>query len=114
MSDIADLRAFVRVVERGGFAAASKDLGISPSGVSKLIARLEDRLGMRLIHRTTRRLSLTPEGEKYHLRGRDILAAIEEAEAEVSQAGRRVQGRLRINCLPAFAINQLAPSSPLF
>ena len=114
MSDIADLRAFVRVVERGGFAAASKDLGISPSGVSKLITRLEDRLGARLLHRTTRRLSLTPEGEKYHLRGRDILAAIDEAEAEVSQAGRRVQGRLRINCLPAFAVNQLAPSLSAF
>jgi DNA-binding transcriptional LysR family regulator len=114
MSDIADLRAFVRVVERGGFAAASKDLGISPSGVSKLISRLEDRLGVRLLHRTTRRLSLTPEGEKYHSRGRDILAAIEEAEAEVSRAGRRVQGRLRVNCLPAFAVNQLARATSDF
>jgi DNA-binding transcriptional LysR family regulator len=109
MSDITDLRTFVRVIERGGFAAASKDLGITPSGVSKLVTRLEDRLGVRLLHRTTRRLSLTPEGETYHLRARDILAAIEDAEAEVSRAGQRPRGRLRVNCLPAFALNQLAP-----
>ncbi len=64
---------------------------------------------MRLLHRTTRRLSLTPEGAKYHLRARDILAAIEDAEAEVSRAGQRPRGRLRVNCLPAFALNQLAP-----
>ena len=95
MSNITDLRTFVQVIERGGFAAASKDLGITPSGVSKLVTRLEDRLGVRLLHRTTRRLSLTPEGETYHLRARDILAAIEDAEAEVSRAGQRPRGRLR-------------------
>ena len=77
MSDVTDLRAFVRVIERGGFAAASKDLGITPSGVSKLVTRLEDRLGVRLLHRTTRRLALTPEGETFHLRARDILAAMQ-------------------------------------
>jgi DNA-binding transcriptional LysR family regulator len=109
MNDITDLRTFVQVVERGGFAAASKDVRITPSGVSKLVTRLEDRLGVRLLHRTTRRLSLTPEGEIYHLRARDILAAIDDAEAEVSRAGRRPRGRLRINCVPSFALNQLAP-----
>jgi DNA-binding transcriptional LysR family regulator len=109
MSDITDLRTFVRVIERGGFAAASKDLGITPSAVSKLVTRLEGRLGVRLLHRTTRRLSLTTEGETYHLRARDILAAIEDAEAEVSRAGQRPRGRLRVNCVPAFAVNQLAP-----
>jgi DNA-binding transcriptional LysR family regulator len=109
MSDITDLRAFVRVIEQGGFAAASNDLGITPSAVSKLVTRLEDRLGVRLLHRTTRRLSLTPEGETYHLRARDILAAIEDAEAEVSRSGQRPRGRLRVNCVPAFALNQLVP-----
>src|SRR6516225_8056123 len=58
MTEISDVRAFVRVVERGGFAAASKDLGITASAVSKLIRRLEDRLGVRLLHRTTRRVAL--------------------------------------------------------
>lgn len=110
MSDVTDLRTFVQVIERGGFAAAAKDLGITPSAVSKLVTRLEDRLGVRLIHRTTRRLSLTPEGQTYHLRARDILAAIEDAEAEVSRAGQRPRGRLRVNSVPAFALNQLAPA----
>ena len=54
MSAVTDLRVFVRVVERRGFAAASKDLGLTPSAVSKLVSRLEDRLGARLLHRTTR------------------------------------------------------------
>jgi DNA-binding transcriptional LysR family regulator len=114
MSDVTDIRTFVKVIERGGFAAASKDLGITPSGVSKLVNRLENRLGVRLLHRTTRRLSLTPEGETYHLRARDILVAIEDAEAEVSRAGRQPRGRLRVNCVPAFALNQLAPMLPNF
>ena len=114
MSDVTDLRAFVRVIERGGFAAASKDLGITPSGVSKLVTRLEDRLGVRLLHRTTRRLALTAEGETFHLRARDILAAIADAEAEVSLAGRRPRGKLRVNCVPAFALHQLMPALPEF
>ncbi len=114
MTEISDVRTFVRVVERGGFAAASKDLGVTPSAVSKLITRLEDRLGVRLLHRTTRRLALTPEGELYHLRARDILAAIEDAEAEVSGAGQRPRGRLRVNCVTAFAFHQLTPALPDF
>jgi DNA-binding transcriptional LysR family regulator len=111
MTDITDLRTFVQVIQRGGFAAASKDLGITPSGVSKLVSRLEDRLGVRLIHRTTRRLSLTPEGETYHLRARDILAAIDDAEAEVSRAGQRPRGRLRVNCYAACGFDRL-PGCP--
>ena len=114
MSEVSDLRIFVRVVERGGFAAASKDLGITPSGVSKIITRLEDRLGVRLLHRTTRRLALTSEGEVYHLRARDILAAIEDAEAEVARAGQRPRGRLRVTCFTAFALHQLMPALPNF
>jgi len=108
------MRAFVRVVERGGFSAASKDLGMTPSAVAKLVTRLEDRLGVRLLHRTTRRVALTPEGETYHLRARDILAAIEDADAEVSQAGQRPRGKLRVNCVPAFAFHQLMPVLPVF
>jgi DNA-binding transcriptional LysR family regulator len=114
MSEIADLRVFVRVVERGGFSAASEGLGITPSAVSKLITRLEERLGVRLLHRTTRRLAMTPEGETFHLRARDILAAIDDAEAEVSRAGQRPRGRLRVNCVTAFALHQLMPTLPDF
>ena len=114
MSNVSDLRVFVRVVERGGFAAAAGDLRLTPSAVSKLITRLEDRLGVRLLHRTTRRLALTSEGEVYHLRARDILAAIEDVEAEVAHAGRRPRGRLRVNCVAAFAFHQLMRQLPAF
>jgi len=114
MSEIADLRVFVRVIERGGFSGASQGLGITPSGVSKLVTRLEERLGARLLHRTTRRLSLTPEGETYYVRARDILAAIDDAEAEVARAGAQPRGRLRVNCVTAFALHQLMPALPDF
>jgi DNA-binding transcriptional LysR family regulator len=114
MSEIADLRVFVRVIERGGFSGAAQGLGITPSGVSKLVTRLEERLGVRLLHRTTRRLSLTPEGETYYLRARDIVAAIDDAEAEVSRSGAQPRGRLRVNCVSAFALHQLMPALPDF
>ncbi len=63
MDPATDMRVFVRVVERGSFSAAAADLHLTPSAVSKVVTRLEDRLGVRLFHRTTRRLALTPEGE---------------------------------------------------
>ncbi|MFY9626070.1 MAG: LysR family transcriptional regulator [Rhodoplanes sp.] len=114
MSSPFDMRAFVRVVERGSFSAAGKDLGLTPSAVSKLVSRLEDRLGTRLLHRTTRRLALTPEGEIYELRARDILSAIEDAEMEVTRAGTTPRGRLRINMGTAFMLHALARALPDF
>ena len=60
----AEMNAFVRVVERGSFAAAADDLGVTPSALSKLVTRIEDRLGVRLLTRTTRKLALTAEGER--------------------------------------------------
>ena len=79
-----EMAIFQRVVERGSFAGAADDVGLSPSAVAKLITRLEGRLGVRLINRTTRRLALTAEGEIYLERSRDILRAIESAEAEIA------------------------------
>jgi DNA-binding transcriptional LysR family regulator len=79
-----EMGIFRRVIERGSFASAAEDMGLSPSAVSKLITRLELRLGVRLINRTTRRLALTPEGEIYLERSRDILRAIEAAEGEIA------------------------------
>jgi DNA-binding transcriptional LysR family regulator len=114
MEPSGDMGAFVRVVERRSFSAAAQDLGLSPSAVSKLITRLEDRLGSRLLHRTTRRLSLTSEGEHYFIRARKILVDIAEAEAEVARSQAEPNGRLRINTSIAFATYQLAPSLPEF
>jgi DNA-binding transcriptional LysR family regulator len=110
MDAASDLRAFVRVLDRGSFSSAAKDLGLTPSAVSKLISRLEDRLGVRLLARSTRRLALTPEGETYLVRARRILADIEEAEAEVMQARGAPRGKLRINSGTAFGLHQLAPA----
>lgn len=114
MDILGDMRAFVTVVERGSFSGAAEVLKLTPSAVSKLVGRLEDRLGVRLVHRTTRRLSLTPEGETYHVRARDILATVADAENEVSDAGRRPRGRLRVNVGTAFALHELAPALPEF
>lgn len=113
MDPNADMRIFVRVVQRGSFSAAADEFEITPSAVSKLITRLEDRLGVRLLHRTTRRLALTPEGETYHHRAREILAAIAEAEMEVSHGGEP-RGRLRVNSVVPFALHHIAQALPDF
>ncbi len=110
MDATSDLRAFVRVLDRGSFSSAAKDLGLTPSAVSKLVSRLEDRLGVRLLERSTRRLALTPEGETFLARARRIVADIEEAEAEVAQARGAPRGKLRINSGTAFGLHQLAPA----
>ncbi len=110
MDATSDLRVFVRVMDRGNFSIAAKDLGITPSAVSKLVSRLEDRLGVRLLERSTRRLALTPEGETFLLRARRIVADIEEAEAEVARVRGAPRGKLRINSGTAFGLHQLAPA----
>src|SRR5664279_6247165 len=110
MDSSSDLRVFVRVLDRGSFSAAANDLGLTPSAISKLISRLEDRLGARLLERSTRRLALTAEGETYIARARKIVAGIEEAEAEVARVRGAPRGRLRINAGTAFGLHQLAPA----
>ena len=108
------MAAFVRAVETGGFSAAARQLGLSPSALSKLVTRLEDRLGAQLMQRTTRRLQLTVEGEAFFGRARDILAAMDEAEAEVTEAVSSPRGLLRMHCGSTFAMHQLAPAIPRF
>jgi DNA-binding transcriptional LysR family regulator len=110
MDATSDLRVFVRVMDRGSFSAAAKDLGLTPSAVSKLVSRLEDRLGARLLQRSTRRLALTPEGETFLARARRIVADIDEAEAEVASVRGAPRGRLHINSGTAFGLHQLAPA----
>ncbi len=110
----AEMNAFVRVIERGSFAAAAGDLGITPSALSKLVTRIEDRLGVRLLTRTTRRLALTSEGEVFVARSHEILAAIEAAEAEVTAASQLPRGHLRISVGTALAKQILGPALPVF
>ena len=109
-----EMGVFQRVVERGSFAGAAEDLGLSPSAVSKLVTRVELRLGVRLINRTTRRLALTPEGEIYLERSRDILRAVEAAEAEIASVRLSPRGHLRVHAFPAFAVDHLGPALPDF
>ena len=110
MEATSDLRVFVQVMERGSFSAAAKALNITPSAVSKLVSRLEDRLGARLLERSTRRLALTPEGEGFLERARRIVADIEDAEAEVMRVRGAPRGRLHVNAGTAFGLHQLAPA----
>lgn len=109
-----EMKAFVRSVELGGFSAAARDLGLTPSALSKLVTRLEDRLGVRLMNRTTRKLALTSEGDAYFANAKRILQDIEEAEAEVTRFSASPKGLLRVNVGTAFGLHQLAPSLPRF
>jgi DNA-binding transcriptional LysR family regulator len=103
-----EMEVFVRVVEYGGFSAAARSLRMTPSAVSKLIGRLEERLGARLFARSTRRLQLTSEGAAFHERAVRVLADLEEAERAVT-SGARPQGRVRVNCNVAFGQHHLLP-----
>jgi DNA-binding transcriptional LysR family regulator len=105
-----EMAVFERVITRGNFAAAAEDVGLSPSAVSKLISRLESRLGVRLINRTTRRLSLTTEGDTYLKRSREILAAIELAESELASARLSPRGHLRVQAPPVMIEDHFAPA----
>ncbi len=84
-----ELEVFARVVESGGFSAAARRCGMTPSAVSELITRLEQRLGTRLLNRSTRQLQLTPEGCTFYERGVRILADLEEAEGVRAKTRRR-------------------------
>lgn len=109
----AEMEVFVRVVDLGGFTQAARKLRLTPSGVSKLISRLEARLGSRLINRTTRKLTLTEEGQAFYQRAVRILAEMEEAEREAaSRAAPR--GRLTVNSNIPFGMLHVMPLIPRF
>ncbi|PDT30901.1 LysR family transcriptional regulator [Rhizobium sp. L9] len=108
-----EMEVFVSVVERGGFSAAATARRMTPSAVSKLIARLEARLGARLVNRSTRKLQLTPEGCAFYERSIAILADIAEAERQAS-SGEQASGRIRINTSASFGNHVLAPLVPAF
>lgn len=108
-----EMEVFAAVVERGGFSAAAKLFGMTPSAVSKLVTRLEGRLGARLINRSTRKLQLTAEGQAFHQRCVTILSDIAEAECEAA-AGRAPRGRVRVNANVAFGNQVLLPLVPAF
>src|SRR6204780_5260796 len=91
------------VIESGNFARAAEALGLSASGVSRAVARLEGRVGVRLLDRTTRSVTLTDEGRRFYEQVGPLLNGIEEAATLASGAAARVQGRLRVNVDPFFS-----------
>src|SRR5258707_2929483 len=113
-SSTSEMAICQRVAHRSSFTCAAQDVGLSPSAVAKLITRLEQRLGVRLINRTTRHLALTAEGEIYLDRVREILGAIETAESEVASARASQRGHLRVHAFPVVAAHDLAPALPEF
>lgn len=107
----ADMQVFVMVVERGSFSAAARSLGMTPSAVSKLIQRLEARLGVQLVRRSTHRFGVTPEGREFYERSREVLASLDEAESRVSSP-REPRGRVSINANVPFGLHVLLPLVP--
>ncbi|MBB4184946.1 DNA-binding transcriptional LysR family regulator [Sinorhizobium terangae] len=110
-----EMEVFVAAAELRSFSAAGRRLKLSPSAVSKLVSRIEDRLGTRLVVRSTRMLQLTPEGEIYLQRAQRILAAIAETEQVVSGGGRAMpRGPLRVNASVGFGERYILPLAAEF
>jgi DNA-binding transcriptional LysR family regulator len=109
MDRIDAMQAFVAVADLGGFAPAARKLGLSPSGMTRLIAALEDRLGARLLQRTTRKVALTDVGARYLERVRRILADVEEAEGSAEGERTRPSGRLAVSAPIGFGRLHVSP-----
>jgi DNA-binding transcriptional LysR family regulator len=109
MQDLRSLAIFVKVAERRSFVRAAADLGITQSGVSNAINRLEDQLGVRLLARTTRQVSLTEDGTAFFERCRQVLADLEEAEQVLKETRLKPTGRLRIDMPVAFGRLKMVP-----
>lgn len=114
MLDLQRLSSFLAVVRAGSFVGAADASGLSKAAVSRHVAELEAQLGVRLLHRTTRRLSLTDDGQRFHARAVDIVASLDELEAETASTGGEAIGRLRINAPLTFGNLHLAPLWPRF
>jgi DNA-binding transcriptional LysR family regulator len=113
--DISNLMIlFVRTVEQGSFSAAARALSLSPSAVSRQIAALEDHLGVRLLNRSSRRVTLTEEGRTFHERCLRIVAEIDDVQAQMAHMAQHVQGTLRVTATVAFAKAHLLPLFPEF
>lgn len=114
MDRLHSMRVFARVIDEGSFAAAARSLNVSAAVVTRLVADLEAHLGVRLIHRSTRRLALTDTGAAYLERVRAILSDVEEADALAIATVSEPRGHLRVLVPSAFAVHQLARHLPAF
>ena len=110
MNTVSDLAFFVALARQPSLAAAAQDMGITPPNVSRRLAALEKRLGLRLLNRTTRRLSLTAEGQRYLNEGEQILRDLEGLEESLAADRQAPQGLLRVNATFGFGRRHLAPA----
>lgn len=110
MSAITDLAFFAQLVKAGNFTSAAQELGHTPAAVSKRLAAIERRLGVRLLQRTTRRIGLTPEGEMYLVEGQRVLADLEALERAVSGSSEKPAGLLRVAATLGFGRKHIAPA----
>lgn len=108
MDRFLEIQAFAAVVDAGSFVGAAEALGLSKAALSRHVGALEARHGVRLLHRTTRRLALTEEGQRFLARCREVLAGLDEAEQELTSATAQATGLLRINAPVAFGTRHLA------
>lgn len=114
MDRLSGMSIFVKAVELGSFSAAAEALNMSPQLVGKHVQFLEQHLGVRLLHRTTRRQHLTEVGSQFYERSRNILAEVEAAEALAAETRAVPRGKLRVNAPVTFGIHALAPVLPKY
>jgi DNA-binding transcriptional LysR family regulator len=114
VESISGVVGFVRTVAAGSFAGAAKQLGVSPVAVSKNVQRLERRLGVRLLQRSTRKLSLTEEGRLFYERCTGPLRELESAQSAIKDKGRAPAGRLRVTSVSPFGRTYVLPLLPAF
>ncbi|WP_308921415.1 LysR family transcriptional regulator [Janthinobacterium sp. J1-1] len=114
MSAVSDLAFFAMLVKHGSMAAVAREMGVTPPVISKTLASLEARLGVRLLNRSTRRMSATQEGELYFAQGARILAEIEELESLVASSRAAPRGLLRVNATIGFGRRHLGPAITAF
>jgi DNA-binding transcriptional LysR family regulator len=105
--DLNDVAVFVRVIDAGSFSRAASDLGLTKSAVSRRVARLEEALGVRLMHRTTRRSSLTEAGKRFHQRATSAVSTLREAASEIDELVQEPRGTVRITAPPDLGTDYL-------
>ncbi|MGF0537158.1 LysR family transcriptional regulator [Agrobacterium sp. ES01] len=114
MTNLGDLEVFAQVIATGSMSTAARELGLSPAVVSKRIKRLEERLGTRLLQRTTRQISLTEAGQGFHERVIAVLAGLEDAEAFAAGRSSEVRGTLKVSAPTSFGRMHVAPHLKAF
>jgi LysR family transcriptional activator of dmlA len=114
MDTFSDLAFFAELMKRGTLAAAAQELGVTPPSVSKRLVALEARLGVRLLHRTTRRITLTPEGEIYLLEGARVLGDLDALERTLAGAKAAPRGVMKVSATLGFGRRHVAPAISKF